>query len=226
MEARLIGPVLLRCDGRQFGDLGNLYAAAGQRAPIAIRRAVKRKGEKARGLMTRAVRDMLGVKLREVRRKIRGGMEGPASYGIVARGTINLKEFPTFQTYKGIKVGVVPNDWVQGEEHLPIAFQGKTGRPSSQPGNAAKRRGTLNGRIVYGVGKGRRQGFRSVAGVMVPMAFIDRRSQAEFNRVAAELPAEMAHQLWVVVEGLDVKSMAQRAARGHYMRALRAGRSR
>ena len=102
---------------------------------------------------------------------------------------------------------MVPNDWVQGEEHLPIAFQAKTGRPSSQPGNAAKRRGTLGGRIVYGVGKGRRQGFRSVAGVMLPMAFIDQRSQAEFNRVGAELPAEMAHQLWVVVEGLDVRAM-------------------
>lgn len=222
----MTGPVLLRCDGRQFGYLGNLYAAAGQRAPIAIRRAVKRKGEKARGLMTRAVRDMLGTKLREVRRRIRGRMLGPASYGIIARGTINLKEFPTVQTHKGVRVGVVPNDWVQGEEHLPIAFQAKTGRPSSQPGNAAKRRGTLGGRIVYGVGKGRRQGFRSVAGVMLPMAFIDQRSQAEFNRVAAELPAEMAHQLWVVVEGLDVRAMKRRAARATYMQTVPSRRNR
>lgn len=222
----MIAPVLLRCDGRAFGHLGNLYAAAGKRAPIAIRRAVRRKGEQARGKMTRAVRDMLGVKLREVRRRIRGRMVGPASYEIAARGLINLKEFPTVQTHKGVKVGIVPSDWVKGEEHLPIAFQAKTGRPSSQPGNAAKRRGTLGGRIVYGVGKGRRQGFRSVGGVMVPMAFIDSRSQSEFNRVAAELPAEMAHQLWVVVEGLDVKAMRGRMARGAYMRTLRAAKGR
>ena len=89
----MTGPVLLRCDGRQFGDLGNLYAAAGQRAPIAIRRAVKRRGEKARGLMTRAVRDMLGTKLREVRRRIRGRMLGPArATASIARGTKNQSE--------------------------------------------------------------------------------------------------------------------------------------
>lgn len=222
----MIGPVLLRCDGREFGHLGNLYAAAGKRAPIAVRRAVRRKGEQARGKMTRAVRDMLGVKLREVRRRIRGQMVGPASYAIVARGLINLKEFSTVQTHKGVRVGIVPEDWVKGAEHLPVAFQGKTGRPSSQPGNAGKRRGTLGGRIVYGVGKRRRQGFRSVGGVMVPMAFIDSRSQAEFNRVAAELPAELAHQLWVVVEGVDVKAMRGRMARGAYMRTLRAAKGR
>lgn len=209
----MIAPVRLRCDGKQFGALGNLYAAAGARAPLAVRRAVKRKGEKARGLMTRAVRDRLRIKLRAVRRHIKGEMSGPNSYAIVARGRIPLKEFDTVQAASGVKVDHIPKGWIDGQDRLAIAFQGKKGAPSNQPGSASKRRGTFNGRIVYGVGKNRREGFREVGGIMVPSAFVDHRAQSEFNKVAAELPGEIFHQLWVVVEGLDVKASRARSAR-------------
>lgn len=209
----MVAPILLRCDGKQFGHMGNLYAAAGQRAPLAVRRAVRRKGEKARGQMTRAVRDRLGIKLREVRKRIRGRMIAGASYEIVARGRIPLKEFDSVQYSDGLKVDRVPRGWIDGAEHMRIAFQAKRGRPANQPGNAGKRRGTLGGRIVYGIGKRRRGGFRSVAGVMVPSAFVDGRAQAEFAKVANELPAEIHHQLWVVTEGLDRKASAARFAR-------------
>ena len=206
----MVAPILLRCDGKQFGNMGNLYAAAGRRAPIAVRRAVKRKGEKARGLMTRAIRDRLRIKLREVRKRLKGRMISNASYEIVARGRIPLKEFDTVQYSDGVKVDHVPRNWIDGAEHMRIAFQAKRGQPANQPGNAGKRRGTLGGRIVYGVGKRRRGGFRSVAGVMVPSAFVDARVDAEFRKVASELPAELAHQLWVVVEGLDLKAAGPR----------------
>lgn len=209
----MVAPILLRCDGKQFGNMGNLYAAAGRRAPIAVRRAVKRKGEKARGLMTRAIRDRLRIKLREVRKRLKGRMISNASYEIVARGRIPLKEFDTVQYSDGVKVDHVPRNWIDGAEHMRIAFQAKRGQPANQPGNAGKRRGTLGGRIVYGVGKRRRGGFRSVAGVMVPSAFVDSRAQAEFAKVAGELPAELHHQLWVVTEGLDINANAAKQAR-------------
>lgn len=209
----MIGPVRLRCDGREFGHLGNFYAAAGHRAPVAVRRAVRRKGEKARGKMTRAVRDLLKVNLRDVRAHIKGRMVATNSYAVIARGKIPLERFKTQQASGGVQVPGVEANWIEGRDKLATAFQGKTGKPSNQPGNAVKRRGSLGGRIVYGVGKRRRQGFRSVAGVMVPAAFVDGRAQAEFNRVAAELPAELAHQLWVVTEGLDVRASRARSAR-------------
>lgn len=217
----VVAPVRLRCDGKAFGHLGNLYAAAGARAPIAVRRAVKRKGEKARGLMTRAVRDRLRITLRAVRTHIKGQMVGVNSYAIIARGKIRLKEFATVQDGGGVKVDCIPRGWIDGQDKLAIAFQAKKGAPRNQPGNATKRRGTLGGRIVYGVGKGRREGYRSVGGVMVPSAFIDQRVQSEFAKVAAELPGELAHQLWVVIEGFDVKSQAARVARGGYVRGRR-----
>lgn len=209
----MVKPVLLRCDGSDYAALGNLYAAAGKRAPLAVRRAVKRKGDKATGLMTRAVRDRLRIQLKAVRRHIAGRMIAAASYAVIARGTIRLKEFATVQDAGGVKVDHIPKGWIDGADKLGIAFQAKTGKPANQPGNAAKRRGTLGGRIVYGIGKGRRQGFRSVAGVMVPSAFVDSRAQGEFNKVAAELPAELAHQLWVVTEGLDIAASRARSAR-------------
>lgn len=209
----MIKPIILRCDGSDYRALGNLYAAAGKRAPLAVTRAVRRKGEKARGLMTRAVRDRLRTTLKAVRRHIAGRMIAAASYAVIARGTIRLNEFPTVQDSGGVKIDHIPRSWVEGQDKLAIAFQAKKGKPANQPGNAAKRRGTLGGRIVYGVGKGRRQGFRSVAGVMVPSAFVDSRAQSEFTKVAAELPAELAHQLWVVTEGLDIAASRARSAR-------------
>jgi hypothetical protein len=209
----MVAPVLLRCDGRAFGQLGNLYAAAGARAKVAVRRAVKRKGDKARGLMARQVRDLLKIRLKDVRRRLRGQMIGPSSYAIVARGSMRLEYFNTRQTSAGVVVPGVDVDWIEGREHLPIAFQAKSGKPENQPGNAGKRRGSLGGRIVYGVGKRRRQGFRSVMGVMMPAAFMDASVQAHFNRVAGELPGELMHQLWVVGQGLDRKASTARAAR-------------
>ncbi len=214
----MVAPVRLRCDGSDFSALGNLYAAAGKRAPMAVRRAVKRKGERAFGLMTRAVRDILRIRLRGVRRRMRGKMIGPSSYEIAARGSIPLKEFPTIQDRSGVKIDYLPRGWIEDAAKLKIAFQGKKGSPSNQPGNAAKRRGTFGGRIVYGTGKRRREGFGTVGGVMVPMAFMEDRTQREFNKVATELPAELAHQLWVVTEGLDRKAMAARVGRGRYLR--------
>lgn len=210
----MVAPVRLRCDGSEFGHLGNLYAAAGKRAPIAVTRAVRRKGQKAHGLMTRAVRDRLRTKLRAVRRHIIGRMVDKNSFAIIARGTIPLKEFDTIQDAGGVKVDHIPRHWIEGHGKLRIAFQAKKGSPANQPGDAAKRRGTFKGRIVYGTGKRRREGYGSVGGVMVPLAFLDERAQREFIKVAGELPAELAHQLWVVTEGLDIKANRARVVRG------------
>ncbi|WP_420104138.1 hypothetical protein [Bosea sp. (in: a-proteobacteria)] len=210
--------IRLHCDGSSYGALANLYAAAGKRAPVAVRRAVQRKGGQALVRVTRAVRDRLRVKLREVRRRIKGRMISGTSYEIVARGRIPLKEFDTVQDGTGVKVDHIPTAWVADAAKLRIAFQAKKGAPRNQPGNAAKRRGTLAGRIVYGTGKRRREGFKSVGGVMVPSAFVDSRAQREFEAVARELPEELAHQLWVVIEGVDMRAQAARVARGRYLR--------
>ncbi|MDP3407249.1 hypothetical protein [Bosea sp. (in: a-proteobacteria)] len=209
----MVKPILLRCDGRDYRALGNLYAAAGKRAPLAVTRAVRRKGERAFGLMTREMRTLLGLRLKDVRRRLGRKMISKSSFEISARGLIRLEYFNTVQTPSGVKVPGVDESWIMGKDDLKIAFQAKKGKPANQPGNAAKRRGTLGGRIVYGVGKGRREGFRSVMGVMIPAAFVDSRVQGHFNKAAAELPAELAHQLWVVTEGIDIAASRARSAR-------------
>ena len=214
----MVAPIRLRCDGSDYAALGNLYAAAGKRAPLAIRRAVNRKGRQALVQVTRVVTQRLRIRTRSVRRRIKGRMISGTSYEIVARGKVPLSEFPTIQDGTGVKIDYLPKGWIEDADKLRIAFQGKKGAPANQPGNAAKRRGSLGGRIVYGTGKRRRQGFRSVGGVMVPEAFVDTRAQAAFEKVAMELPAELAHQLWVVVEGVDMRAQAARVARGGYLR--------
>lgn len=210
--------IRLHCDGSDYGSMANLYAAAGKRAPLAVKRAVNRKGRQATVQVIRAVSDRLRVKRREVRKRIKGRMISPQSFEIVARGKVPLDQFATVQEAGGVKVDHIPTRWIEGGDKLKVAFQAKRGAPPNQPGNAAKRRGSLGGRIVYGTGKRRREGFRSVGGVMVPSAFVDDRAQRAFEKVAMELPAELAHQLWVVVEGVDVRAQAARVARGRYLR--------
>jgi hypothetical protein len=208
----------LRCDGTDYANLANLYAAAGRRAPLAVKRAVSRKGRKALVHVARAMAEQLKIGPRRIRRYVKGGMPNANTYVIMAKGKIPLRYFQTRQTPGGVTVEGVPKDWIDGAENLAIAFQGKTGAPGNQPGNAAKRRGTLGGAIIYGTGKRRREGLRIVHGVSVPRAFLDHATMGEFLKVAAELPAELMHQLWVVVEGLDQRAKSARVARGGYLR--------
>lgn len=204
---------MLRIDvnASEYAGLGNLYAAAGKRAPVAIRRAVKEKGDKARTQVRRVARDAFGIKYRAASRYIQGRMlksDGAgAAYEVRAFGRIPLKYTQTRQTPSGVVLKKTPVDVVDGKDKLPIAF-GARGR-SGVPGNNAKRVATLKGHIYARTGKGR--AIALVPGISMPKVMLEQASRSAFEKVAKELPAALARNFLVVIQGLDKASGKGRA---------------
>lgn len=196
--------IVLKSDGREFANLGNLYAAAGKDAPRAVRLAVKEVGMKARTGMRRGVRAELGaqhkiasqVNKRIVGRIVSGGLG--AEYHITARGNIPLKHFRTVQSPSGVSVPGVKKEFIEGADKLPKAFEATTGHAGTR-GNRAKRRKTLGGRIVYSP-KGTRKVI-PVKGVSVPKVFLSQKPVKAFEEAARELPPKLARILLAAING-------------------------
>lgn len=196
----------MKADGRQFAHLGNLYAAAGKDAPRAVRLAVKEVGQTGRTAMRRAVKESLGPQkaiARHINRRVIGwvtsGGAAGASYTVSGRGTIALKHLKTVQTHGGVTVPGIDRDWIGGADRLAKAFEGKSGS-SGQRGNAAKRRQTLGGRIVYRSTPAR-SSLRTVEGLIVAKVFVSARPKAAFHANARKLPPALSRILFAAVEG-------------------------
>ena len=196
--------IVLKSDGREFANLGNLYAAAGKDAPRAVRLAVKEVGMKARTGMRRGVRAELGAQHKiaaQVNKRIIGQVvsaSAGAAYHITARGVIPLKHFRTVQSPSGVSVPGVQKDFILGADKLSKAFEGTTGHAGTR-GNRAKRRATLGGRIVYSP-KGTRKVIQ-VKGVAVAKVFVTRKPTKEFHDAAKELPPRLARILLAAING-------------------------
>lgn len=210
--------IVFKTDGREFGSLGNLYAAAGKDAPRAVRLAVKEVGSLARTGMRRAVRaDLRGDFHKiaaQVNKRINGrvvaGVTG-AEYHIDARGLIPLKYFRTVQSTRGVNVPGVQQHFILGAGLLPKAFEATTGHAGTR-GDRAKRRATLKGNIVV-ASRGARRALKGatgvsvgskltkVPGVSVAKVFVSQRSVAEFEKAARLLPARLSRILFAAIEG-------------------------
>lgn len=207
--------IVLKSDGRDFARLGNLYAAAGKDAPRAVRLAVREVGMLARTGMRRAVRAELGPQkaiARHVNRRIIGALTSGgagAAYTISAKGVIPLKFLKSVQTPAGVMLPGINRQWVGGGDHLPKAFEAKSGS-SGQAGNAAKRRATLGGRIVYRASAARKS-LRTVRGVLINRVFLAGKPRKAFKSAAEKLPPRLARLLFAAVEG---KLRAHRGSRG------------
>ena len=204
--------IVIKSDGREFGALGNLYAAAGKQAPRAVRLAVKEVGQLARTGMRKGVRSELRGDFHkiagQVNKRILGKVQSTglgAEYHIDARGLIPLKYFRTVQSPRGVNVPGVKQHFILGAGQLPKAFEATIGHAGTR-GNRAKRRGTLRGNIVVadrgsrsGGGKGSR--LRKVPGVSVAKVFVSQRPVAEFEKAARELPKRLSRMLFAAITG-------------------------
>ena len=92
-------------DMAQFPQLANAFAAAGDQAIVAIRRAVNHTGNKARTQIIRALVVQTGLKRGVIVRavKTRTAHAGSASYTLTTRGgNIRLKYFDPRETKAGV----------------------------------------------------------------------------------------------------------------------------
>ena len=194
---------VLKSDGREFGNLANLYAAAGKDAPRAVRLVVKEVGMKARTGMRRGVRAELGERHKiaaQVNKRVIGAVLSKgsgAAYVITAKGNIPLKHFRTVQSTGGVSVPGVKLAYIEGAKDLAKAFEATTGHAGTK-GNRVKRRATLGGNIVVAPKRGR---IRKVRGVSVPKVFMSQKPATEFHNAAKELPPRLRRILLAAING-------------------------
>ncbi len=203
--------IIFKSSGKEFGQIGNLYAAAGKNAPRAVMLAVREVGQKSRTAMRRAVRQEIGLQhkiARHVNKQVLGKVVSGAfaEYHIEGKGSIALKHFKTVQSTSGVSIPGVDKKYLLNPDLLAKAFEGTTGHAGTR-GDRNKRRATLDGNIVVasrgvlrGTGKvGNR--IRKVPGVSVPRVFLSQRSEAEFYRTARGLPRVLSRILFAALNG-------------------------
>lgn len=173
--------------------LGNLIAAAGEKAPDAIRRAVNHTGDKTRTQLIRALTAQTGLKRKVIVKAVkvtRANYTSPSYVMTTRGGNISLKHFGARETRNGVsaapwnrrqiyagtfmRAGWFPNRVVKGNWH----------------GHVFKRTG---GKTASGMDQFEKQ--RS--GLFIPQEMVTGATESAFmSTVQASLPARLEHELY------------------------------
>lgn len=181
-----------RIDGSDIARLGNLLAAAGDKAPLGIMRALRHTGDKARTKMRRATAKQLGpirsstggpyaISSKAIKGQVRG-----MSYVIESKGgNIRLRFYRPKETRSGVSHG-------SPKRGSPIAgafmhggrFPNRHGGPGGGQG------------VYRRTGTGRYPLKSERSDMFIPDEMISGGSAAEFFATAErELPDRLAHEL-------------------------------
>lgn len=182
----------LKIDGKDIVRLGNLIAAAGDKAPLGIIRALRHTGDKARTKMRRAVasqiapiRSSTGGPYAIAKKAVSGQVQG-MSYVIKSRGgDIRIRFYGPKETKAGLR-------HKSPKRGSPIAGAFMHG------GRFPNRRGGPgDGRGAYSrTGPGRFPLKSERSGVLIPEEMVTGGSAREFFATAErELPDRLAHEL-------------------------------
>lgn len=178
--------ISVKIDAADFNRVGNLIAAAGRKAPLAITRAVNHTGDKARTQMRRVLVPQTGLKMKTIRkavtstRSFNGGDYVIKSSG----GNIRLKFFKARETRKGVSAAPWNKRRVYGGSFMK--------------GGRFPKRVALNmgGAVIARAGAGRTPLKTIKSGLFIPEEMVKGQSAAAFySTVEANLPGRLAHEL-------------------------------
>lgn len=183
----------IKVDAADYLRLGNMIAAAGSKAPDALRRAVNHTGDRAKTQMTRSLTAQTGLKRQVIVRALKvnkafsGGQKGggSGSYVIaVTGGNVSLKFFSARETRRGVSAA----PW-NSRRVFPSVFL-KGGR---FPGRKAL---SLGGHAYKRAAGGRLPIAREKSGLFIPEEMVAGATRnAFFDTVRARLPDRLAHEL-------------------------------
>jgi len=184
----------LRVDVQTVGieRLANVLAAAGPKAPVAIRRALAHTGDKARTQVKRALVAQTGLKAKVIAKAIKVTRPNRDALRYVIRsrgGDISLKFFSPRETRKGVS---------HKSRHAPSPLAGSFTKGGRFPRRIAAK--GLNGHVYRRTGKGRGPLALQDSGVIIPAEMVEGASRAAFfSTVERELPARLAHELYRIL---------------------------
>lgn len=168
----------------------NLLAAAGERAPTAIARALNHTGAKAKTQVIRAVTKQTGLKRGVIVRAIKPTLAsaGALAYALKSQGgDIRVRFFSP----KESRPGVVAKP--RGKSTLyPSTFM----KGGCFPNRKAITRGLTGGGVYQRTGRGRFPVREARSGVFIPEEMVEGESRAAFLAVAErDLVNRLAHEL-------------------------------
>lgn len=187
-------------------ELGNMMAAAGVKAPQAIRRAINHTGDKAKTAMARSLAKQTGMKVSTMKRALKplrafdgsaeGFVQGKGSLEYVLRckgGDVSLKYFRPVERGGG----VYARPWGV-QRFYPGAFtkSGPRGKRIINP----KFHGHVFANAAGGAWRGKIKIVRS--GVNIAEEMVKGESAATFHRIVeADLLPRLSHELLRVLPG-------------------------
>ena len=171
--------------------LANLIGAAGDKAPLAIRRALKHTGDRTTTAVKKALVPQTGLKPRVIHNAVKGSMSGGAlAYEIRSKGgDISLKYFSPKETRAGVK---------HTSKRQPSPLAGSFTRGGKFPRRVPLP--ALNGHVFKRAGAGRLPIVKQKSGVIIPAEMVRDASRAAFfSTVQSRLPDRLAHELYRIL---------------------------
>jgi hypothetical protein len=184
----------IRIDTVDVSRLANAFTAAGEKAPVAIARALNHTGAKARTAMIKSLTAQTGLKRKTIVKALKvrkAAQRGDLSYTIWSRGgDISLKYFSPKEVRKGVSAKPFGR-----RTYTPMAFL-KGGRKPN--------RVTLNmGGHVYRRTSAARTPIEMVdSGVIIPQEMVSGATEAAFYEVAQrDLADRLGHEIYHLLHG-------------------------
>lgn len=180
-------------DLKDFQRLANIFAAAGDQAPHAVRRGLNRAGDKARTQMKRTLVKQTGLKAGVIARalKTRRANFGSLSYEIVSRGgDISLKHFGPRETRKGVSAAP------RGQRAVFNATFLKGGQFPN------RKTLKMGGHVFARAGSKRSPIEKRKSGVFIPVEMVTGSTAAAFYAAAnSHLGDDIARELFAILSG-------------------------
>jgi hypothetical protein len=180
----------LEVDASQIADLGKLMAEAGQRAPAAIGRAIRRTGDMTRTQMVRSLTAQSGLKRKVIVKAIKAKSSG-LTYTLASKGgNVHLQYFGARETRKGVSAA----PWNHRRVFSGMFIKG--GRfPKRVPLG-------LGGAVFARTGAGRLPIASQRSGLFIPKEMVSGATAAAFTgTVQRVLPARLAHEMAAIFGG-------------------------
>ncbi|GJE54564.1 phage tail protein [Methylobacterium thuringiense] len=191
------GGLSITLDASALEKIGNLIGAAGNKAPLALARAINHTGDKARTKMVRALAGQTGLKISTTRKALRITKAGAGGLAYVIQskgGNIRLKYFGARETRAGVSAAPWNKRTIYPHTFMKAGWWPKRVTKSNWNGQVFERAGSKTASMDR---------FHVVrSGLFIPDEMVTGASaEAFYGSVDTDLASRLAHELLQVIGG-------------------------
>lgn len=186
--------IALEVDARQYIRLSDVFAAAPQKAPSALARAVNRTGDQSKTQVVRALVSQTGLKRKVIVKAVKNPVRaspGALVFKLQSKGgDVAMKFFGARETRRGVSAA----PWNRRRVYTTTFLKG---------GRFPKRVAlSMGGHVFKRTGASRKPIEKQKSGLFIPNEMVEGASASAFNgTVRSVLPARLKHELGAILSG-------------------------